>query len=89
MAEAVPPGPIATLLRWLCSGGTQMAATASSLLTAILDRESAVGVTGRFSSSLASASILHIVLFTARLSRQMAACRAPGKRTDGLSSAQN
>lgn len=38
MAEAVPQGPIAALLGWLCSGGTQMAAMASSLLTAILYR---------------------------------------------------
>lgn len=33
-----PPGRRATLLGWVCSGGTQMAAMASSLLTAILHR---------------------------------------------------
>lgn len=46
VAEAMPQGPIAALLGWLCSGGTQMAAMASLLLTAILCRVLWVGEAG-------------------------------------------
>lgn len=90
--------PIAALLGLLCPGGSQMPPIASLALTDThrqpgVDSHpvwSAVG--GRGGSQLLLCFCFHpaeIVLFTALLLRQMVACRAQGKWTDGLSSPQN